>query len=270
MFDVEPLTGVFGAELTSLRLTDGWDKELITKIRETLRDHKVLLIRDQTDLSARQLADFASEFGMPETRAHPSHADFPDVPEVKMLRTDGESFLTKDGGRLSSSDRDGWHTDGCVRADTNHWVSFLYAHDVPPYGRDTLFADMEAVYDRMSVPIKGLLDGLTAVHKWPRATTDDTLGPVEHPVVFVDPETGGRSVYVNQGYTAEIVGLRPDESRVLLDLLFEQTHRPQVQLRVVWKPGSLAIWDNRRTVHFAVIDRPGYRVMYRVMVTPAI
>ena len=29
------------------------------------------------------------------------------------------------------------------------WLSFLHAHRVPEYGRDTLFADMDAAYDRL-------------------------------------------------------------------------------------------------------------------------
>jgi len=269
MFDVSPLTGVFGAEISNLDLADGWDAELVSKIRESLRDHKVLVIRDQAGLSAQQLAAFATEFGSPETREHPTHGDFPGVPEVKVLRTDGDVWTTKRGDQVTFGD-DGWHTDGSVRPDTNDWLSFLFAKQVPPYGRDTLFADMEAAYERLSPPLQQFLDGLSAVHALStRAANEVGYEPIMHPVVFVSPETGRRGLYVNKGYTKEIVGLHQDESAALLEFLFEQTHRPQVQLRVVWKVGSLAIWDNRRTQHFAIMDCPGAREMYRVMVTPS-
>jgi taurine dioxygenase len=92
---------------------------------------------------------------------------------------------------------------------------------------------------------------------------------VVHPVVLKDPETGRSALYVNQSYTTKILELRKDESRALLDFLFEQTHKPDMQVRVAWKPGSLVLWDNRRTQHCAIRDMGGLRIMYRVMVTPA-
>ncbi len=269
MVTLTPLTGVLGAEISGLRLGAGWDSELIASVRAALREHKVVVIRDQGDLSAEQLVAFTREFGSPETREHPLHGDVAGLPEIKVLRSDGDTQETKSGDKLSWGDLDGWHTDGSVRQDTNHWISFLFANRVPAYGRDTLFADMEAAYERLSEPVRRMLDGLIAIHAWPRPTDNEGFAPVTHPVALLDPETGRRSLYVNQGYTKEIVGLRPDESKALLGLLFEQAHRPQIQLRVVWKPGTLTIWDNRRTQHFAIMDSPGAREMYRVMVTPA-
>src|SRR5689334_8090012 len=112
MFDITPLTGVFGAEISNIDLAAGWDDETISKIRETLRDHKVVVIRDQHRLTAQQLADFTRNFGEPETRDHPLHASFPGVPEVKMLKSDGDTQHTKGGEALSWGDMDGWHTDG--------------------------------------------------------------------------------------------------------------------------------------------------------------
>ncbi len=269
MFDVTPLTGVFGAEVSNLDLVDGWDAEVVSKIGEVVCDHKVVVIRDQIGLPAERLADFAAEFGRPEIRAHPVHGDFPGVPAVKVLRSDGGVQTTKGGAELSWGDLDGWHTDGCVRDDTNDWLTFLYAAQIPPYGRDTLFADVEAAYERLSPAVQTFLDGLSARHARRDETNVGGFAPVTHPLVLVDPHTGRRGLYVNRAYTKEIVGLRPDESAALLDLLFEQIHRPQVQLRVVWKPGSLTIWDNRRTQHFPVMDAPGARIMHRVMVTRA-
>jgi alpha-ketoglutarate-dependent taurine dioxygenase len=90
-------------------------------------EYKVLLIRGQAALSAQQLADFAANFGAPETRGHPVHGDFPGCPAVKMIRTDGDHYLSKTGEKIVASDADGWHTDGSTRTDTNEWVSFLFA-----------------------------------------------------------------------------------------------------------------------------------------------
>jgi taurine dioxygenase len=82
----------------------------------------------------------------------------------------------------------------------------------------------------------------------------------------VDPGTGQQSLYVNRLYTRSIVGLRREESQMLLQYLFAQTNVPELQLRVQWEEGTLVIWDNEKTQHYAVRDTDGDRLMHRVMV----
>ena len=87
-------------------------------------------------------------------------------------------------------------------------------------------------------------------------------------MVVEDPDSGVKSLYVNQLYTTRIRELREEESDVLLAYLFRQTAVPELQLRVSWRPGTLVIWDNEKTQHYIVRDRPHARVMHRVMVNP--
>jgi taurine dioxygenase len=49
------------------------------------------------------------------------------------------------------------------------------------------------------------------------------------------------------------------ESRPLLNLLFEHSTRPEFTCRFRWSNRTLAIWDNRCTLHYAVNDYDGYR-----------
>ena len=158
---------------------------------------------------------------------------------------------------------DSWHTDGPPREKTQ-WYTFLQAIDVPPFGRDTLFADMEAAYRRFSPALQAFLGSLTALNSWGAAKPD--AASVVHPVVMEDPDTGGKSLYVNQLYTTRIRELSQEESDVLLAYLFRQTAVPELQFRVSWRPGMLVIWDNEKTQHYVVRDRPYARVMHRVMV----
>jgi len=259
MYQLTPLTGTFGAEITGLDVSMPVEVDIAEKIAESLDEHKVLVVRDQLALEPSGLAAFASQFGSAEISPRPGMDDYPGVPAVKVIFSEGIT-LSRTGEAIT----DTWHTDGCVRDDTNDWLSFLHAHQIPPFGRDTLFADMEAIYSRLSPPLQGMLDGLFAVHK--SSSGDST----RYPVALADPVSGRKSLYVNQFYTSHIEDLRADESRMLLEFLYQQTHSPECQVRVDWKPGTLVIWDNRRTQHYLVCDKAFPRIMHRVMVSPSL
>jgi len=136
---------------------------------------------------------------------------------------------------------------------------------VPPYGRDTMFADMVSAFNRLSPPIRKLLEELTCAHSWGRQQPD--APEVFHPMVIESKRTGDKALYVNKLYTRRIEGLREDESDALIHFLLQQTKMPEVQLRVNWEPGTVAIWDNEVTQHYLVLDMAFPRVMHRVMVT---
>jgi len=61
-------------------------------------------------------------------------------------------------------------------------------------------------------------------------------------------------LYVNENFTHEIVGLPGEEGARLLNYLTQQFYRPENQVRFKWRPGSLAIWDNRSVQHYGVAD----------------
>jgi len=89
-----------------------------------------------------------------------------------------------------------------------------------------------------------------------------------HPVVVRHPQTGRQLLYVNAAFTTHIVGRTREESMPLLQQLFAAALLPENQARVVWQPGSVAIWDNRTTWHMAMNDYQGHaREMHRITLT---
>ena len=99
----------------------------------------------------------------------------------------------------------------------------------------------------------------------------------EHPVVRTHPETGEKvlnvcsfTTHFANFHTPGNVRFGIDKSpgaAQLLQLLASQATIPEYQVRFRWKPGSVAIWDNRSTQHYAVMDYwPAPRKMERAAI----
>lgn len=253
---VNRINGTFGAEIEGVDLGKPLSPAQIGGLEAALSQYRVLVFQNQNDVPPRQLLEFASHFGKPETAPHPSHPDFKGVPGVKVLESDTATY--------PKGVFDSWHTDGATRKNSRY-ISVLQAIDVPEFGRDTMFADMVTAFDRLSSPIKALLEQLTGVHSWGRQKPD--VPPVEHPLVLADRLSGLKALYANKIYTVGIKELRDDEAAALLAFLFAQARIPEFQLRLRWKPGTIAMWNNELTQHYLVLDQSYARVMHRVMVS---
>jgi taurine dioxygenase len=141
-----------------------------------------------------------------------------------------------------------WHTD--VTFTPNPPIGSLFAMEIPAEsGGDTLWSDQHLAYDGLSEPVRRLIGGLSAVHGRP-----PTTGTSVHPMVGHHTVTGRPYLYVNRGWTRSVQGLHDQESRHLLEMLFERAERPELQVRWRWSAGDAALWDNRCTMHYAVAD----------------
>ena len=154
----------------------------------------------------------------------------------------------------------GWHTDITFVANPAE-ASILRGVVIPPYGGDTLWTNLAAAYEDLSLPVRNFIDGLQAVHVWhgydgvARDGHDASKPPsAVHPVVRVHPVTGEKALFVNPVFTRYVVGLTDRESSAILGVLFEKLERPQFQVRFHWEPDSIAFWDNRATAHLGPVD----------------
>jgi taurine dioxygenase len=165
-----------------------------------------------------------------------------------------------------------WHTDGTPEPCPPR-AALLGAVTLPPSGGDTMWADMVAAYEALSVPFRHFLDTLQAVHDTSlpagRSGEPELYGKgsqTVHPVIIDDPATGRRMLYVNAHYTTHIVGLSPKESDVLLRMLFGHINSPEFHIRWHWQVGDIAIWEERLTQHRVVANFDGDRVLRRAAI----
>jgi taurine dioxygenase len=245
--DVRPLTGALGAEVLGVDLTR-LDEAQWHALYATWLEHLVLFFPGQS-LDADAHVALGRRFGTPEIHPFiPKRDD--DHPEIVVIETHGA------GAEF-------WHTD-VTFSPTPPMASILQMITNPPRGGDTLFTNQYLAYETLSEPLRELVEGLTAVH------TATLFGhpeqEVAHPVVRTHPDTGRRSLFVNRTFTSHVVELRRSESDALLEYLYTWSEQPAFQCRYRWAEGTIGIWDNRCTQHYAVPDYDQRRRIERVTV----
>jgi taurine dioxygenase len=263
---VQPLTCALGAELHGVQLADAaQDAGLFQDIRRLLLTHKVLFLREQ-QLSRAQHVAFARRFG--ELEDHPVAGSDPEHPGLVRIYKSPEA----------PPDRyeNAWHTDATWRAQPPMGC-VLRCVECPPVGGDTMWANMALAYERLPEHIKLQIAPLRARHSIEatfgaampiekRLALKAQFPDAEHPVVRTHPETGEKTLFVN-GFTTHFTNFHtPANVRVgqdfspggadLLRYLVMQAYIPEYQVRWRWQANSVAIWDNRATQHYAVMDYP--------------
>jgi taurine dioxygenase len=263
---VERLTCALGAELSNVNLgVASRDAGLVAEIRALLLKHKVLFFRDQ-DITRAEHVAFARHFG--ELEDHPVAGSDPDNPGLVRIYKSPDS----PADRYENS----WHTDATWR-EKPPFGCVLRCVECPPVGGDTMWANMAAAYERLPDQIKSTITNLRARHSIEatfgaampiekRLALKAQYPDAEHPVVRTHPETGEKILFVNvftthftNYHTPQNVRFGQDANpgaSQLLTYLISQAYIPEFQVRFRWKPNSMAMWDNRSTQHYAVMDYP--------------
>jgi taurine dioxygenase len=265
--EIRTLTGALGAELSGVDL-ESIDDAGFKELADALWTHQVVLVRDQ-HLSEDGQRALARRFGTPSV--------FPVAAHFGGTEVLGHIEDTADRPPKA----DGWHTD-IPWIPTPPQVAILCALVIPPYGGDTMWADLHGAWDRLSPTMQSALDGLRVHHVpgegfWGGVGQSMSVDQVaelraafpgaDHPLVRTHPITGRKALYVAGAFMESIVGMHDDESRMLLDWCQARIDDPNLQVRWSWQPGDVAIWDERSTNHRALSDHfPQHRMMRRCTV----
>ncbi|WP_041685209.1 TauD/TfdA dioxygenase family protein [Erythrobacter litoralis] len=262
-----PMAPKCGVEVSGVQLASCTDAEM-EDIKQSIYEHGVAVFRDQ-EFSQEDHIRFGKRWGGIDINNYfPLDDDY------------GEIAIVKKEADESTNIGGAWHTDHSYDQ-IPAMGSVLVARDLPPSGGDTEWAHMGAAYDALPDDLKAEIEGLEAFHTADHVYKTDGLyaqtdmgknlrgqdlktGAV-HPVVIRHPHTGRKLLYVNSAFTINIVGKTREESLPLLEKLYAAALTGDNQCRLQWKPGTVAIWDNRTTWHNAINDYAGHRrEMHRI------
>jgi taurine dioxygenase len=273
---VEPVAGALGATVTGIDLTRVRERDELEGLRRALADHLVVFLPEQ-DLGLDDLERVTDLLGGRDVT--PFVDPLEDRPYVIRV-------IKEPGDVLNFANA--WHSDLSYLPEPPAYT-LLHAWDVPDYGGDTVWSNQYLAYQTLSSGLRETVDGLRAVHSAGMAYgtgglldqfkdfSSMAIAPSErafaehvHPAVTVHPVTGRRALYVNPVYTTRFDGWTKDESQALLAHLHRHSINENFTCRLRWSVKTLAVWDNRCTMHNALNDYSGVRrEMYRTSVRGA-
>ncbi|KHF43020.1 MULTISPECIES: TauD/TfdA dioxygenase family protein [Saccharomonospora] len=269
---VTKIGGNIGARIDGVWLGGDLDEATVARIRAALLEHKVVFFRQQHHLDDAGQQAFGRLLGE-LTQPHPT---------VRSVGLGNILPIDAEYGRANS-----WHSD-VTFVDRIPAFSVLRAVTIPPYGGSTVWANTATAYANLPDSLKALAEKLWAVHTnlydYSRHVDERRIGGIdvkerdyrdefrsevyetEHPVVRVHPETGERVLLLGH-FVKHLVGLSSAESNVIFNLLQARITRLENTVRWQWRPGDVAIWDNRATQHYGVADYDDHaRRLHRITV----
>lgn len=271
--NVRKLTPSFGAEVIGLNLSEGVSDAMLAEVKSLWAEYQLLLFRGQS-LEEPDAVAFSRQLGDLEIHVRKEYLspENPEILYVSNMRVDGKPI-----GILSDTEV-GWHYDQ-IYLPRPAVGSLLYAVTIPTNGGQTSFANMSAAYEGLSDRIKEQLEGRKAIQSYenfnaqysvPTDSEQKKRTPdIEQPIVRTHPISGRKALYICPGMTTQIVGMNNDESRALLDYLFDWSVRPEFVYTHDWLHGDALLWDNAATMHRREpFDGDEERLMKRTTILP--
>ena len=231
-------------------------------------ERKIVVLRDQAEFlhaGPQFQQDFMSYFG--KLSYQPVSGAVKGFPAFHIIHRDGnEDEIAKFFEHKLTSTL--WHQDVSYERQPPGYI-MLGILACPDVGGDTVFADTVEAYKRLSPTFRGMIDGLKAIH-----SSEKMIGhakaskglvrsdPIDstHPIVRVHPATGERSIYLNGEFLKGIVGLKQQETDLILKFLIDHICMGHdFQARVQWEKHSVVMFDGRTTlrkhsIEYAVLE----------------
>jgi len=249
----ERVTTAVGAVVHGVELCLEYSATTAERVRQGLHEFGVLFFDFDHPVDADEFFAFSKLFGEPEqgyrlsTRGGESGAAVIDSALAPMREV-----------RINC-----WHSDGtCFERPPQ--MAMLTPVELPEVGGDTMWASMYAAWEGLSSHHQRLLEGVEVLHSTARLPFLDQSTSAVHPAVIRDAVTGRTMLFVNSNYTERILGMNDSENDAMLAMLFAHVNTPEFHVRLRWRPGVIAVWEERVTQHRGVADYEGPRKLRRL------
>lgn len=238
--ETRSLSPSLGVEITGLDLARPFSAETQAEIVALYEQHHLLLFRNQSIEEDDQVR-LAELFG-PLSRRSPA------------MKKANSAFVSNNrpGGVLGDGELY-FHSDNTF-FDVPLKAISLYAIEVPDEGGDTLFSNCALVYEALSEDMKRRLEGLTSYQlfdyfgDYSQRSREETAGPdaprAVHPLVWTDPESGRKVLFLSEHTTVRINEIDEPEGEALIAELRGWIADPRFVYRHKWREGDLVLWDN--------------------------
>lgn len=248
--------GSFAQEIEGLDLWRPLGAETVGQLRLLWKQAGVILFRRQS-LTEDELADFSAQFGALEVhpRSDWNSTSNPNIVQLSNLR----NFSGQEIGGLGAGEID-WHSDQSYKTNPGTGA-VLYGVEVPKDGAATYFANLRLAYEALPDHLKRRIEHLDAIYDYARraasysgqqpdiATIRRRFPLVTHKLVYADPKTGAKSLYMDPLTMSGIVGMPDLEARSLLDQLAAHATQDKFVYRHEWQVGDVLMWDNATMLH---------------------
>ena len=263
------LSKILGLEIVNLDLKKEIDKKLKIKLNDLFVENKVLVVRKQF-LNPNEFQKATEIFGK-IFKQHNSKFSLKENPLVHYISnqdkfSDGKIYIPGEG----------FHTDHSNDKKPPK-ATILLSKEIPSYGGDTQFINMNLLYENLSNEMKNKIKNLKAKHVYQSKFSkrklmsiknqDHKNNEVFHPLVKIHPKTGLKSLYINPIRIEQISNYSDEKTLDLIDELMEHVNSLKFEYRHQWEVGDFVIWDNRTLMHKANgdYDMSEKRFLYRLM-----
>jgi len=258
---IEPLNDHIGVKLTGVEFEAVAADPQFTRLMKQLLDEHLLVFIPQQKIEPKTAENFVANFGplLDIKRAGNKAHHVPGAPWIKVI-SNGKApdGLPYGDGNASAQI---WHSDSTPwEAPVGH-IAFYCRQTVEPVPR-TSFKNMIKVYEALPQATRDRIANLRAIHHFyprqievaihangPSMPLEDRKSGFAHPLVRRHVGNNKPFLYLPTRRDSLIQGWSEQDSRALLEELWEFTNKCDFDLSVGLTPDDFVIWDNRATVH---------------------
>lgn len=192
-----------------------------------------------------------------------------------LLRAGETGLMNNEGGAYTTTELS-WHADAAY-TDAPFDALSLHALDVVDDASSTRFVAADRALETLPADLRSRVEGRRVEMISPgfealAGRTCDTRDPSamkrgEMPAIYRNPHNGRHCLWVSELQAARVLGLDWEESRDLLNAVFDHLYRPEHVFEHRWRTGDMVIWDNIALQHMrGSLENCGKRVLQRVIV----